>query len=68
MYLQTLILLDIIYVLLLTTEVKPEEYEKCEVDPCYDQYKWVPDGVTSCSRSCLGGKNLINLFELKSFF
>ncbi|XP_045216235.2 ADAMTS-like protein 1 isoform X1 [Mercenaria mercenaria] len=36
-------------------ETKPAEYETCMVEPCYDLYEWVPDGMTECSHTCLGG-------------
>ncbi|XP_052792523.1 ADAMTS-like protein 3 isoform X1 [Mya arenaria] len=36
-------------------EVKPDQYEACMVEPCYDMYAWVPIGMTECSRTCLGG-------------
>lgn len=36
-------------------ETKPVESEPCMLEPCYDLYEWVPDGMTPCSHSCLGG-------------
>ncbi|KAH3841186.1 hypothetical protein DPMN_114644 [Dreissena polymorpha] len=36
-------------------EAKPAEKEVCMVEPCYDQYHWVPVGMTACSHTCLGG-------------
>lgn len=37
------------------SETKPIEHESCTIEPCYDQFEWEPDGMTECSRTCLGG-------------
>ncbi|CAL1528734.1 unnamed protein product [Lymnaea stagnalis] len=37
------------------SDQKPPVSEQCDLEPCYNDYKWVPRGLTPCSRSCLGG-------------
>ncbi|XP_035828509.1 ADAMTS-like protein 1 [Aplysia californica] len=34
---------------------KPPANEVCSLEPCYDNFQWVAQGMTPCSRSCLGG-------------
>ncbi|XP_013096566.2 ADAMTS-like protein 3 isoform X1 [Biomphalaria glabrata] len=37
------------------TEPKPNLSEPCNLEPCFKDFKWIPQGLTPCSRSCLGG-------------
>ncbi|KAH9494936.1 Protein madd-4 [Bulinus truncatus] len=34
---------------------KPTLSESCNLEPCFNDYMWVPKGMTPCSRSCSGG-------------
>ena len=45
---------------------KPAEVETCMIDPCYNLYHWVPDGMTPCSHTCLGGTNIVLMLVLLS--
>lgn len=45
---------------------KPPVSELCKLAPCYNDYKWMPRGMTPCSRSCLGGTQVI--IRMRFFF